>query len=623
MRNVSYIAGAITGDVSAQVGGCTRVVPQEGGPALGTSGGFTGCGGPAPDMGRALEARAGEVCDRVVSWWRRWSESAGYQRTTTLEADIAGASRAGTLAVADYLVTGREIPKDRSEAWVWIGEVPLAGRISLSGLTKLYIHWRAACEEQLRAEARRRRVGAEMLEQCLQVLQVGFDVSLVRMTQRFEMTRRGLEEEVAEQRARLEHQALHDPLTGLANRVLLLDRIQHAADSAARRRTGAVVLFMDLDFFKAVNDASGHSAGDRLLLGVSRRLQSAVRPEDTIARLGGDEFVALCEDVADPAGEGLTVARRILELFEEPFTVSGRAVLVKASIGVAPAGRNDTADALLARADHAMYRAKELGRGRVEVYDRTIDELETRRAEMTVALRRALDDHRLRLVYQPLCDVVTRRLLAREALLRWHDPVLGHVAPSEMIPVAESARLITGIGRWVLSAACKDCSAWRRDGEPDVGVTVNVSGMQLASAAFPGEVEWALKENGLPPDALTVELAETLLMTDRADALERIRALGVRIAVDDFGTGYSSLSWLARLPVDVVKVDQSFVAQLGTADRYGAIVDAMIHLAHALGLDVVAEGVETDAQLAHLARLGCDAAQGFLLGHAAPVPGGT
>ena len=591
---------------------------------MGTSGGFTGCGGPAPEIGVALRDRAEEVCDRLVSWWRWRSESTGQQRALTLETDICHASRAGTLAVADYLVAGQEIPRDRSEAWVWVGEAPLAGRTTLSGLTKLYTHWRAACEDVLREEVRRRGAGEDALEQCLRVLQVGFDVSLVQMTQRFERTRSGLEEEVAEQRARLEHQALHDPLTGLANRVLLFDRIQHAAESAARRRTGAVVLFMDLDFFKAVNDASGHSAGDRLLLDVGRRLQSAVRPEDTIARLGGDEFVVLCEDVSDPTAEGLMVARRIIELFEEPFTVSGHPVVVRASIGVAPAGVRDSADALLARADHAMYRAKQLGRGRVELYDPAIDDLETRHAEVTAALSRALEDHRLRLVYQPLCDVVTRRLLAREALVRWHDPVLGDVAPSEMIPLAESARLITAIGRWVLSVACKDCAAWRRDGEPDVGVTVNVSGLQLASAAFPGEVEGALKENGLPPDALTVELTEALLMTDRADALERLRALGVRIAVDDFGTGYSSLSWLARLPVDVVKVDRSFVAQLGTADRYAAIVDAMIHLAHALGLDVVAEGVETDAQLEHLARLGCDAAQGFLLGHAAAVvAGGT
>jgi diguanylate cyclase (GGDEF)-like protein len=589
---------------------------------MGTSGGSTGNGGPAPEIGLALQARAEEVCDRLVSWWRRRSEAAGAQPTPTLETDICHASRAGTLAVADYLVTGQEIPKDRSEAWVWVGEAPLAGRITLSGLAKLYIHWRTACEDVLRNEVRRRRAGAAVLEVCLRVLQVGFDVSLVRMTERFEITRRDLEEEVAEQRARLEHQALHDPLTGLANRVLLVDRIEHATESAARRGTQAVVLFMDLDFFKAVNDASGHSAGDRLLVDVARRLQSAVRPEDTIARLGGDEFVVLCEDVADPTAEGLVVARRIIELFEEPFTVSGRSVVVRVSIGVAPAGvreRADSADVVLARADHAMYRAKQLGRGRVELYDPALDDLETRHAEVKAALARALEHHHLRLVYQPLCDVVTRRLIAREALVRWHDPMLEDIAPSEMIPLAESTRLITGIGRWVLSVACRDCAAWRREGEPDVGVTVNVAGLQLACAAFPADVERALKESGLPPGALTVELSETLLMTDRADALERLRALGVRIAVDDFGTGCSSLSWLARLPVDVVKVDRSFVAQLGIADRYGAIVDAMIYLAHALDLDVVAEGVETEAQLAHLARLGCDAAQGFLLGQAAPV----
>ncbi len=560
-----------------------------------------------------------------MTWWRQRSAPASQQQTPTMEADVCRASHAGTLAVADYLVTGREIPRDRSEAWVWVGEVPLGGRISLSVLTKLYIHWRTACENVLREEARRRGTDEETLERCLRVLQVGFDVSLVRMTQRFEMTRRSLEEEVAEQRARLEHQALHDPLTGLANRVLLLDRIRHAVESAARRRTWAVVLFMDLDFFKAVNDASGHSAGDRLLLDVARRLQRAVRPEDTIARLGGDEFVVLCEDVANPAEEGLTVARRIIDMFEEPFTVSGRAVPVAASIGVAPAGTSDTADALLTRADHVMYRAKQLGRGRVELYDPGIDDVETRRAEVAAALGRALDDRHLRLVYQPLYEVDTRRLLAREALVRWYDPVLGDVAPSEMIPVAESARLITGIGRWVLSVACMDCAAWRREGEPDVGVAVNVSGLQLASVGFPGEVEEALSDNGLPPGTLTVEVTETLLVTDRADiraTLERVRALGVRIAVDDFGAGYSSLSWLARLPVDVLKVDRSFVARLGTADRYGAVVDAMIYLAHRLGLQVVAEGVETDAQLAHLSSLGCDAAQGFLLGCSAPLSDG-
>ena len=590
----------------------------------GGAGGDPGQGGPAPEMGIALRSRSEEICERLVAHWQEDGESK--DRKLTIAADIRRSTLAGTLAVADYLVNGQVVTRDRSEEWDWTGEAPLAGRITLSSVTKLYVHWRTVCEEVLRKEAQRRGEGQEVLDKCLQVLQVGFETSLVRMARRFELTRRSLEEQLAEHQARLEHQALHDPLTGLANRLLLLDRIEHAVESAARRPTGAAVLFMDLDYFKAINDASGHVVGDQLLLGVARRLHGAVRPNDTIARLGGDEFVVLCEDLVDPVEEGVAVAQRIAERFEDPFTVGDREIMVAASIGVAPAGANDTAERLLARSDHAMYRAKQLGRGRVEVYDPAIDHQETRRAEVVAALHDAVPEHQLRLVYQPLFQVRTRRMLAREALLRWRHPALGAVPPSEMVPLAESTGLITGIGRWVLSRACMDCAAWRNDGQPDVGVTVNVSGLQLASGRFPHEVEAALKKSGLPPDALTVEVAEPLLMTDRADArdgLDRVRALGVRIAIDDFGTGYSSLSWLARLPVDVVKIDRSFVALLGFADRRAAIVDAMIHLAHSLGLDVVAEGVETNAQLEHLLRLGCDVAQGVLLGCPASLSEGA
>ncbi len=572
-------------------------------------------------MGLALRERVEEIGERLVSEWRDLGESRS--QPPTVEADVRRSTLAGTLAVADYLVTGQIVARDRSEEWDPASEAALTGRITLSGLTKLYVRWRSACEDVLREEVEKRHADYGVLDRSLQVLQVAFGVSVLRMARRFEMTRRGLEEQLAEQRARFEHQALHDPLTGLANRVLLIDRIEHAVETAARRPTGAAVVFMDLDYFKSINDLSGHSVGDRLLLEVARRLQGAVRPNDTIARLGGDEFVVLCEDLEAPVAEGVAVAERVAERFADPFSVGGREIFVAASFGVAPADTGDTAETLLARADHAMYRAKQLGRGRVEVYDPASDRQETRRAEMAAALHHAVGESQLRLVYQPLLDVITRRMLAREALLRWHHPTFGDVTPTEMIPIAESTGLITGVGRFVLATACKDCAAWRSDGEPDVGVTVNVSGMQLANGKFPREVEETLKESGLPPEALTVEVTETLLMTDRADArdgLDRVRALGVRIAIDDFGTGYSSLSWLARLPVDVVKVDRSFVAALGHAGRQAAIVDAMIHLAHTLGLDVVAEGVETDAQLMRLARLGCDAAQGFLLGYPAPLP---
>ena len=571
-------------------------------------------------IGLALRERVEEICQRVVSQWRELDDSSNHSAKD--EADVRRTARAGTLAVADYLVTGEVITPDRSEAWVWTGEAPIIGQITLSDLTKLYVRWRTACEDVLREEARARGSTTALLDQCLKVLQLGFDVSIVRMARRFEMTRRGLEERLAEQQARLEHQALHDPLTGLANRVLLLDRIEHALESAARRPSGVAVLFMDLDYFKSVNDVSGHSAGDQLLLEVARRLQRAVRPNDTIGRLGGDEFVALCEDLADPLPDGVAVARRVAELFEVPFLVCGREILVAASIGVAPANEGDTAQRLLDRADLAMYRAKERGRGRVEVYDPSFDHQSTHRAEVAAALRAAIAEERLDVVYQPLFELLTRRVIAREALVRWHHPELGDVSPSEMIPIAESTGLITAIGRFVLSRACRDCAAWRSRGEPDVGVSVNVSGLQLASGKYLGEVEDALKESGLPPDALTLEVTETLLMADRADAregLERVRGLGVRVAIDDFGTGFSSMSWLTRLPVDLVKVDGSLVAGLGLAGRDAAIVDSMIHLAHTLDLDVVAEGVETEAQLMHLARLGCDAAQGFVLEAPAPV----
>ncbi|MDA8311351.1 MAG: EAL domain-containing protein [Actinomycetota bacterium] len=588
----------------------------------GTEGG-SGSGGPAPELGLALRLRAHEVCERLVEGWRASGE--GARQARTVETDICRATRAGTLAVADYLVSGQKVSRDRSEEWDWTGEAPLAGRIALSSVAKLYVGWRAACGEVLREEASAQGLDQEALDASLRAVQLGFDASLIRMARRFEVTRRGLEEQLAEHQARLEHQALHDPLTGLANRVLLLDRIQHAVESLARREAGAAVLFMDLDYFKAVNDASGHSVGDQLLLGVARRLNAAVRPNDTIARLGGDEFVVLCEDLREPVAEGVAVAERIAERFEDPFVVGEREITVAASIGIAPACKDDTADALLGRADRAMYRAKQLGRGRVEVYDPLIDHQETRRAELEGALAHSVDESQLRLVYQPLIDVSTRRVVAREALLRWDHPTFGTVVPAEIIPLAESAGLITAIGRWVLSTACAQCAAWRSAGEPDIGVTINVSGMQLASGKFHAEVESALKKRGLPPDSLTVEVAESLLMADRDDAregLDRVRSLGVRVAIDDFGTGYCSLSWLAGLPVDVVKIDRSFIAVMSNADRQSAIVDAMIYLAHTLGFVVVAEGVETDAQLHRLELLGCDAAQGFLLGSPEPLAQG-
>ena len=579
--------------------------------------------GPAPDVGHALRARVDEVVRRIIAGWRR-SEGHERQYLADVERGIESSTRAGTLAVADFLETGAVVTASRSEEWDWSGGAPLAGGVTLSQVVKAYLQWRDVVRQVMEELTEELMVPPAVRAQCDGVVQVGFDTAIVRMARRFEVTRHALEEQLAENQAQLEHQALHDPLTGLANRVLLLDRLEHAVQATARRATRPAVLFLDLDYFKSVNDASGHSAGDQLLVEVAARLQQVVRPNDTIARLGGDEFVVLCEDLVEPLEEGRSVAERIAECLAPPFSIADREVFVAASIGIAPSGEEESAEGLVARADQAMYRAKKLGRGRIEIYDPAIDREVTRSAEMSSALHHALTGQELHVAYQPVLDLSRKQPVVREALLRWTHPTFGNVPPSEFIPLAEETGLINAIGSWVLHQACMDCAQWQQAGERDVGVAVNVSGRQLQAPAFEEEVAGALEKSGIEPRALTLEVTESLLIAGRAEArivLERIRATGVQIAIDDFGTGYSSLSWLARLPLDVLKVDRSFIASLGLVDRESAIVEAMIHLAHTLGLTVVAEGVETDSQLARLVNLGCDGAQGFLLGYPEPLPG--
>ena len=587
---------------------------MQGGGDIGGSGG----GRRAAEVGLALRGRAREVNQRVLAQWRS-NRTLTEDRAAVVEDDISRSALAGTRAVADSLVTGEVSTSQRVADWGWSDGTPLSvGWVPLSEVTTIYVNTRRVIEDVLDEVMRDLASAPEVRSQCKEVVHVVFDMAIVRMAKRFEMTRHQLEEALAENQARLEHQTLHDPLTGLANRVLLLDRLEHAVNASARRSTRPAVLFMDLDYFKSVNDASGHSAGDQLLAEVAERLRAVIRPNDTVARLGGDEFVVLCEDLADPLHEAKAVAQRIAKGLEPPFSVGGREVFVAASIGIAPSAAGDSAERLMARADQAMYRAKKLGRGRVEVYDPAVDQLVTRHAELSTAMHHALSDGQLHVVYQPVVDLGVQRLVAREALLRWNHPKFGNVPPAEFIPLAEETGLIIEIGRWVLRQACLDCAQWRGQGHTEVAVAVNVSGRQLESTGFEEDVASVLDKAGIEPDALTLEVTETLLMSGRAEAravLERIRATGVRIAVDDFGTGYSSLSWLARLPLDIMKVDRSFIASLGLKDRESAIVEAMIHLAHTLGLSVVAEGVETDSQLSRLTNLGCDGAQGFLLGY--------
>jgi diguanylate cyclase (GGDEF)-like protein len=430
----------------------------------------------------------------------------------------------------------------------------------------------------------------------------------------------GKDREVA-QRA---YQAVHDPLTGLPNRVLFHDRLEHALLRSRRSGERVAVMFLDVDHFKLINDSAGHDAGDHILLTVAERFSSAVRASDTVARFGGDEFTVLCEGVTDEAAAAV-VARRLQEALAPPIPLNGQNVHLSTSIGIAVGGgRDDERDSaeLMRDADTAMYQAKERGRARHEIFDADMRERTMSRLATEDALRTALEDDQLRLVFQPEISLDTGALTFVEALIRWAHPERGMVAPAEFLPVAEESGLIVPIGRWVLRQACQQAKRWYDEmGEASPTVAVNLSGRQLARSDLAADVAGALLETGLPPGKLAVEVTESVVLVDAARAratLETLKELGVTVAMDDFGTGYSSLSHLRELPVDVVKIDRSFVGGVTTSESDAALVAAVIGMAQALGLVVVAEGVETAEEAAWLREKGCDIGQGYWF--ARPVP---
>jgi diguanylate cyclase (GGDEF)-like protein/PAS domain S-box-containing protein len=421
----------------------------------------------------------------------------------------------------------------------------------------------------------------------------------------------------------LAYQAVHDCLTGLPNRTLFLDRLTHALDRRARSGASLAVLYLDLDNFKFINDSYGHHAGDEVLVAVSRVLQATIRPGDTIARLGGDEFAVVCEDVED-VDAARVLAERLAGVLRTAFDVRGHMVHIATSIGIAFAAPGDdtTADDLLRDADVALYRAKDKGRSRAEVFDDELRGRALRRVELEEALREAMAAGQFSVHYQPQVAVATGGVVGFEALLRWHHPRFGDVTPSEFVPIAESTGLIRPIGRWVLDEAAGQLAAWRRD-HPELGITVavNLSALQLSDDALVDTVQEVVSRHGVDPSSLCLEITESVVMDDASasvETLRRLKALGVRLAIDDFGTGYSSLAYLKRFPVDYLKVDRVFVAGLGRDPEDTVIVASVIDLASRLGLEVVAEGVESESQLQELAELGCAYAQGFLW--SAPQP---
>jgi diguanylate cyclase (GGDEF)-like protein/PAS domain S-box-containing protein len=428
--------------------------------------------------------------------------------------------------------------------------------------------------------------------------------------------------EQKELESRLSHQATHDALTGLPNRAMLIDRVDQALTRSRRHHRMCGALYVDLDRFKTVNDTLGHASGDLLLLDAANRLREVVRETDTVARLGGDEFVVLCEEL-DGVHDATDLAQRILATLSMPFSMGVERMHVSGSIGIAlSVDGNATADEILANADMAMYRAKDSGRNRYELFDAAMQQWVTTQIELEKALQQAVARNELRLHYQPIIETDTGRIRGLEALVRWERPGFGLVGPDEFISAAEDSGLIVEMGAWVLSQACEDAARWaKRWPGRQFGVSVNVASRQLAKPDIVEVITATLARTGLDPTLLTLELTESTLIDDTVNTqtiLHELRGLGLNLSLDDFGTGYSSISYLQRFTFDVVKIDRSFIKPLGEHPSARALVDSMISMARALNLPVVAEGVETETHLAMLKDLGCSYLQGFLF--ARPMP---
>ncbi|MEO6708096.1 MAG: EAL domain-containing protein, partial [Planctomycetota bacterium] len=408
-------------------------------------------------------------------------------------------------------------------------------------------------------------------------------------------------------------------LTNLPNRALFIDRLRQALRRASRRKDYLfAVLFLDIDRFKMVNDSLGHMAGDRLLVMIARRLELSLRPGDTVARLGGDEFTVLLDDIRDVT-DATRVADRIQRELEMPFNVGGQELFTSASIGIALSATGyEKPEDILRDSDTAMYKAKSLGKARYSMFDTGMHERAVVLLQMEADLRRAIERSELRVHYQPILSLQTGHITGVEALARWQHPLRGLVSPAEFIPIAEETGLILPIGRWVLVEACRQMVLWRDTlgAEHPLEVAVNLSGRQLALPDIVAQIGEVLRETGLEPSRLRLEITESVVMEHPemvSTMLQELRLLGVKLSIDDFGTGYSSLAYLQRFPADTLKIDRSFVSPMGSRGENSEIARTIVTIGHNLGMRVVAEGVETAEQLAHLRGLDCEGAQGYFI----------
>jgi diguanylate cyclase (GGDEF)-like protein len=560
-------------------------------------------------LGRALQARADEVgtlVDRAFA--------------VELAGEAFATARLGSHLIGHWLATDEVASADDEAVLSGQGERAILENAALGDVAKAYLAWRDATTAVIIEEGQRLRVAAEVVDLACDVVRLSCDGSLVRIVREFDSTRRTLQQRLRQEQASLAHQALHDQLTGLPNRALLTDRLGYAASSMDRKDTGAILLFLDIDNFKAINDRFGHSAGDQILVTVARRLSELVRTSDTVARLGGDEFVVLAVDLDDPEGTARALAERIHQTMLPPVAVGDRQLFTSVSIGIADVDAGGDPEVSLSRADAAMYQAKRRGSARFEFYSEAIGAEKRRRIQLVHDLRTARELGQMVVHYQPLFTV-DGQLVGREALLRWNHPELGTVSPFDFIPLLERSGEIVPVGRWVLNQALGHCRKWSDGGGPPLTVCVNVSAHQLHDARFFDDVREALTRSSLGGEALVLEVSESVVVADDAEmaaVMGKVKQLGVRIALDDFGTGYASLLYLKTLPIDRIKVERRVVGGLGVSTEGPTIVATVIELAHKLGLVVVAEGIETEDELRAVRDMGCDEVQGFLLG--CPVP---
>jgi diguanylate cyclase len=555
-------------------------------------------------LGRALVARAGDV-GRLV----------GQQCPSDLPGRAMAAARLSACLIGRWLATGRDMSHASEAALVWPDEADLSRGAGVVTVARAHIAWRDATGMVLEEEGARQGVGDDLVAEAVRLVDLSCQRSLIRLVR---LEADGPLDGGQGQRAVIDRGVMHDRLTGLPNRTLFLDRLDQAVLSMARRPTAATFLRLDLDNFKAITDRFGDAAGERLVVEVAGRLRGLVRVGDTVARLDGGEFAVLALDLDGSDASAQRLADRIHLAMRVPVVVCERELYTSVTIAMTPVTPETDRSIGMARADGARVKVTSAEPAR-DRRSTPADRNDGGQSRMAQALAEAPALGQLSLDYQPVWRV-GGDLVGMEALLRWHHPVLGSVATSDFIPLLEHSHQIVPVGRWVLEEAARQGRMWQEERRAALTVSVNISARQLHDPSFVDDVGGALRRSRLPAGSLILDVTESVLVADGArigEILQRVRDLGVHIALDDFGTGHSSLLSVKELPVDRLKVDRSVVSGLGSEDRDPAIIATVVDLAHRLGLLVVAEGVETEAELRAVGAVGCDEAQGFLLGRPA------